>query len=97
MAIYRTIGYKQELKQTFIIPLISGVIMSILTFLTYFLFTKFAPDKLALFVAIFIAVIVYFTALILLKGINEYDLSLIPFGSKIYAFLYKLGIYKDEL
>ena len=94
-AIYRTIKYKQELKQTFIIPLISGAIMSAFTFLTYFIISRFANYTIALFIAIIVAVIVYFTALILLKGINEYDLSLIPFGSKIYSVLYKIGIYKD--
>ena len=97
LAIYRTIGYKQELKQTFIIPLISGAIMSAVTFGIYKLCDHFMPYVIALFIAMFIAVIVYFTALILLKGVNEYDLSLIPFGSKIYSVLLKLGVYKDEV
>jgi hypothetical protein len=59
------------------------------------LFKLFAPFYVALFVSIIVSVIVYFTALIFLKGINEYDLSLIPFGSKIYMILRKIGIYKD--
>ena len=95
LAIYRTIAYKQELKQTFLIPFISSVIMGVFTFLTYFLISKLTDFRIALFIAMFIAVIVYFTALVLLKGINEYDLSLIPFGSKIYSLLRKIGIYKD--
>ena len=77
------------------IPLISSVIMGVFTFLTYFLISKLTDFRIALFIAMFIAVIVYFTALVLLKGINEYDLSLIPFGSKIYSLLRKIGIYKD--
>ncbi len=95
LAIYRTIAYKQELKQTFLIPLISSVIMGVFTFLAYFLFSKIIDFRIALFIAMFLAVIIYFTSLILLKGVNEYDLSLIPFGSKIYSFLRKVGIYKD--
>jgi len=95
-SIYRTIKYKQEIKQTFIIPLISSVIMGVFTFLSYFLISKFIDFRIALFISIVIAVIVYFIALILFKGINEYDLSLIPFGSKIYSFLLKIGIYKVE-
>ena len=51
--------------------------------------------RIALFIAMAIAIVIYFTALVLLKGVNEYDLSLIPFGSKIYSVLHKLGIYKD--
>ena len=94
-AIYRTIAYKQELRQTFLIPLISSAIMGAFTFGSYMLFKLFAPFYVALFVSIIVSVIVYFTALIFLKGINEYDLSLIPFGSKIYMILRKIGIYKD--
>ncbi len=94
-AIYRTIAYKQELKQTFLIPLISATIMGIFTFLTYFVISRFAHYVIALFVSIFVSIIIYFTALVLLKGVNEYDLSLIPMGAKIYSALHKIGIYKD--
>ncbi len=94
-AIYRTIAYKQEIKQTFLIPLISSVIMGVFTFLSYFLLSKIIDYRIALFIAMAIAVVIYFTALVLLKGVNEYDLSLIPFGTKIYAVLHKVGIYKD--
>ena len=94
-AIYRTIAYKQEIKQTFLIPLISSVIMGVFTFLSYFLISKVVDYRIALFIAMAIAIVIYFTALVLLKGVNEYDLSLIPFGSKIYSVLHKLGIYKD--
>ena len=96
LAIYRTIGYKQELKQTFIIPLISSSIMGLIVFAFYMIFSRIIPYQAALFIDIALAVVVYFTALTLLKGINEYDLSLIPFGSKIYRVLRKIGIYKDE-
>ena len=95
LAIYRTIAYKQEIKQTFLIPLISSVIMGVFTFLSYFIISKFADFRIALFIAMFLAIIIYFTSLTLLKGINEYDLSLIPFGSRIYSVLRKIGIYKD--
>ncbi|MCR4648301.1 MAG: polysaccharide biosynthesis protein [Lachnospiraceae bacterium] len=96
LAIYRTIAYKQELKQTFIIPLISSCIMGVITFLVYFIISKVGPDMLALAIAMILAIVVYFVSLILLKGVNEYDLSLIPFGTKIYSFLRRLGLYKDE-
>ena len=94
-AIHRTIGYKQELKQTFIIPLISSAIMGLISFGTYHLFNLFLDFRIALFIAIIIAVAVYFVALVLLKGVNEYDLSLIPFGSRVYMVLRKIGIYKE--
>lgn len=96
LAISRTIKYRQELKQTFIIPLISSVIMGALTFGIYKLTDLFLDYKIALFIAIFIAIIIYFTVLILLGGINEYDLRMIPYGNKILKLLSKFGIYKEN-
>lgn len=95
ISIHRTINYKQEFKQTFIIPAISSAIMSVFTFLAYKLFELLKFGHLAVILAIVIAVIVYFICLILLKGFNEYDLSLIPMGRKLYKLLKKIGMYKD--
>lgn len=95
-AIHKTINYKQEMKQTFIIPVISSCIMSVVAFLTYFITNKITDSiRISLIPAIILAIIVYFTTLLLLKGVNEYDLSLIPYGNKIYSLLRKIGIYKD--
>lgn len=95
-SIYRTINFKQELKQTFLIPIISSTVMSVFTFLSYKLSMKIIDsNRISLVIAIFVAVIVYFVTLILLKGVNEYDLSLIPFGDKIYRLLKNIGVYKD--
>lgn len=95
-AIYKTINYKQEIKQTFIIPLISAVVMGAFAFGSYKLSMVILDSiRLSLVIAILIAVFVYFVTLVLLKGVNEYDLSLIPFGGKIYRVLKAIGIYKD--
>ena len=56
---------------------------------------NFALKESPILIALVSAVIIYFVALILLKGINEYDLSMIPYGDKIYRLLKKFGIYKD--
>lgn len=95
-AIYKTINYKQEIKQTFIIPLISAAVMGAFAFGSYKLsMVILDSNRLSLVIAILIAVFVYFVTLVLLKGVNEYDLSLIPFGGKIYRVLKAIGIYKD--
>lgn len=95
-AISKTINYKPEYFQTFIIPFISSLIMGLLTFGVYKLLELLINYKIALFVSIFIAVIIYFTSLILLKGLNEYDMALIPYGNKIMKLLYKIGLYKEN-
>ena len=95
-SIYRTINYKQELKQTFIIPIISSAVMGLCTFGTYKISMLLIDNlRLSLVISILVAVIVYFVTLVLLKGVNEYDLALIPFGNKIYRVLKAIGIYKD--
>lgn len=94
-AIYKTIQYKQELRQTFIIPLISSLIMGGVSFIFYIIVKKLVNYQIGVIVAIIVAIIVYFASLVLLKGVNEYDLSTIPYGNKIYRLLKKTGLYKS--
>lgn len=93
LAIYKFIGYKQEIKRTFIIPLISSVIMGALCIGVYLLFRLFLPDAIACVIAILLAVIAYAVSMILFKGISESDWNSVPMGNKILSLLKKLKIY----
>lgn len=53
-------------------------------------------DKVVTILALIIAVIVYALAVIVLKVFNKEEIMMIPFGTKIYDMLTKMGIYKPE-
>ena len=66
LAIRKFIGYKQELIQTFIKPLIVSAVMGLLSFGVYHLFRLFLPVTPSCIIAIVVAIIVYFVGMIAL-------------------------------
>ena len=93
LSIRKTIGYKQEIKKTFIIPLIASLIMAAFTIATYFLFKLFTPVSAATIISICVAVVAYLVSMLLLKGITENDIASMPMGKSIVYFLRKLRIF----
>jgi hypothetical protein len=49
--------------------------------------------KIATILAIIIAVIIYSVMVVILKIFEEDEITMLPYGTKIYKILEKLGIY----
>lgn len=83
LAIRKYLRYRQELIRTFVIPGISAIIMGVVIGVVNMLLSKALGNILTVLIGITLGVLVYFVALILLKGIDEYDLNSMPGGRKI--------------
>lgn len=94
IAIFKFVGYKQELIQTYVIPFVCSILMGGISFGIYCLFNLFMPETVACIIGIIIAIIVYGILICLLKGIKKNDFASIPYGKKIYTFLKKIGLYR---
>lgn len=92
IAVRRYLNYQQEYIRTFVIPLIASVIMGVVIGVISLLLSKIAANIIIVFVGIVIGVIVYFAALILLKGVTENDLRSMPGGRIILTFAKKLKL-----
>ncbi|MCR5357445.1 MAG: polysaccharide biosynthesis protein [Lachnospiraceae bacterium] len=80
ISIGRYLSYRQELKKTFLIPLLASAIMGVVIFIAYILLGKAVSDAVATLISILIGVCVYFVALLLLKGVNEAEIRSFPGG-----------------
>lgn len=85
MAIHRHLNYHQEVKRTFLIPLVSSIIMSIVSKALYSLiYTVLGGGTFAmllgLVIAVIVAVLIYFVVLLALKGLRERELLAFPKG-----------------
>lgn len=91
----KLLGHKQEIKKTFIVPFLSSVIMSIVTWLTYKgLYSLIKRNSISVILSIFVAVIVYVLFLLLFKGITEEELYGLPKGNKLVAIARKLQLLR---
>ncbi|MCD8037498.1 MAG: polysaccharide biosynthesis protein [Lachnospiraceae bacterium] len=84
-AIRRYLRYRQEYVKTFVIPAIAAVIMGVVIGIASMLLSKAAGNVVTVLLCIVLGVIVYFAALILLKGVSEYDLRKMPGGRTVLA------------
>lgn len=82
VAIRKYLRYRQEYIKTFAIPAVASAIMGAIILGISTLLKDKVGNLIVITVSIVVGVIIYFTALILLKGIQEEDLKKMP-GGKI--------------
>lgn len=91
--IKKTTGYRQEIYKSFIVPLISSVIMGIVAFGIYFGMEKLTgSNTISFIVAFIVAVVVYAVVLLLMKGFTEEELSSLPKGTIIIKIAKKFHL-----
>lgn len=95
------IPVSNDIKNTYVLPVISAVVMGAAAFLTHFLFSllfrlfikrEYFSNLLATIIAIVVAIFVYFLVLIKSGGASEDDIRRLPKGASIALLLRKLRI-----
>ena len=74
-------------------PAIATIAMCACSYYLYTILLSIISAKLATILGIAIAVIIYVVMIILLKIFDEDEIIMIPYGTKLYKILKKLGIY----
>ncbi len=89
-------GYRQELKKTFVIPLAASAGMGVVVWLLYFLLEKaFHNNIVGTIAGILVGAFVYFALLLLLRGMDEEDLSKFPKGDGLIRLAHKLHLLRS--
>lgn len=93
MALRKYLRYSLDVVNVLVKPLISAIIMGVATILTYKLLMLITGiNAISTLIAIVVAVLVYFIILLLIKGISEEELRMLPKGYKIVGLLRKTGL-----
>lgn len=93
ISIYRYIGYKQEVVKTFLLPLAASAIMGAITLGVYkisYMVTEI--NAVSCILAIMVAIVAYGLSLLLIKGISEEELLMLPKGEKIVYLLKRFSL-----
>lgn len=91
-SIRQTIGHRQELVRTFIIPILVSGIMGLAAYGVYRLFALFAGVLVSAIVAILVGMIVYVVLLVKLRGITEKEIRGMPKGAYLVYILQRCRI-----
>ncbi len=78
-------------------PILATLIMCICSYSLYIILLNLTiPTKLVTVIALIFAVLIYFLSIIILKIFTKEEIYMIPYGTKIYKILEKLGIYSEK-
>lgn len=93
ISIGRALRYRQEVKTTFLLPLLASLIMGIVTLASYTLMHLITHSNLAsLVVSVPLSMAVYGLLIILFQVVTEEELPDMPFGMRILRLCRKVGL-----
>ena len=92
LAIRKYLRYKQECVRTFAVPAIASVVMGVVIGVLGMLLSGAVGNVLTVLICIALGAVVYFVALLLLKGVSEYDLRRMPCGGIVIGVAKKLRL-----
>lgn len=85
----------QDVKSTFIIPLLGSVIMGIAVYLVYIVIDRgLGSNALGTLVSIIAGIIVYFFVMLALGGITRAELGRIPHGDRLIALAERMHLLR---
>jgi len=95
LSIRKAMGYRQEIAKTFIIPLLTSVIMGAAAYFIYKgLHLLTGSNLISVIPAVIVAVGIYFVLLVLLKGVTEEELRSFPKGHLLIRAAKKCRLLK---
>ncbi len=89
ISIKKYLRYRQEIKRTFIIPLIASSVMAFFVWLSNFLLSKVLSGTISVLISIAIGACIYFMILVRLRGVKESEIRGLP-GGNILAGLARI-------
>jgi stage V sporulation protein B len=93
ISIRKSLGYRQNMKKCYFIPLISSLIMGAAAGLIYMgLYTFIKRNAISLFFAILFGALLYFVLMIKLRGITKSEIEGLPKGTLLIKVFKKLRI-----
>lgn len=91
-SIRKKLHYRQEIKKTFLVPVIAAGVMGITAYLVHRVFNLFAGNTISTILAVCVGAVVYGICLVKLGGILEREIRRLPKGDLLADLLIRLNI-----
>lgn len=91
-SIRKKLHYRQEIKKTFLVPVIAAGVMGIAAYLVHRVFNLFAGNTISTILAVCVGAIVYGICLVKLGGILDREIRRLPKGDLLADLLIRLNI-----
>ena len=92
----KSIRLNLKLKNNIVKPIIAAVTMGVFVYFINAGLSKVINGNIATIISILCGALIYVAMILLTKSLKKEDILMIPFGSKVYPILVKIGIYKED-
>lgn len=92
----KSIRLNLKLKNNIVKPIIAAVTMGVFVYFINAGLSKVISGNIATIISILCGALIYVAMILLTKSLKKEDILMIPFGSKVYPILVKIGIYKED-
>ena len=94
MAIRRYIYYQQEIRKTFLIPLIASIIMAFGSYAIWYVLNMLVGNSIAAILAILCGMVIYLIALVAFRGLTASEMLKLPNGEVLVSLFKKTGLLR---
>ena len=94
MAIRRYIYYQQEIRKTFLIPLIASIIMAFGSYAIWYVLNMLVGNSIAAILAILCGMVIYLIALVAFRGLTASEMLKLPKGEVLVSLFKKTGLLR---
>lgn len=102
LSVAKYLEYKQEVKTTFLLPVVASIFMGAVCMLVYramnfvgnFIFVSkpYINNMLAVLLSVFVGMLVYFVAIIKLKALDHEEILDMPLGTRLHRIAVKMHL-----
>lgn len=85
MSIAKHLRYHQELRRTFVVPILSSIVMGAVVWVLYFILSRSSTELVSVVIASVVGALVYFVVLMLLRGVRESEIRSLPGGGVVVS------------
>ncbi len=94
LSIRRYIFYQQEIRKTYLIPLISSIIMAFGSYAIWYVLNMIVGNSIATILSIGCGVIIYLISLVAFRGLTEPEMRKLPKGEILVGLFRKMGLLR---
>ncbi|MEE3393122.1 MAG: polysaccharide biosynthesis protein [Lachnospiraceae bacterium] len=95
ISVKKYLGLTQEMKKTFLIPVVVSVFMTVICLAVYALFKLLTHTLIIpVLLSVLVSVIVFFAGVLKLKVLDKNELYQLPFGRTIYSKAVRFGLMR---
>lgn len=94
LSVKKYVGYRQEVAKTFLMPLVSSLVMGVATFIIYNGVVDVVGNMIiGMGLAVIVAVVVYLVMILALRCFEKEELYDLPMGGRLVTLGKKMGFY----